>query len=697
MNSPTEPPKPAKPSSPDNGQIIQPTAFMPADGVQLKQRQPIKPVTIVLGFLMLLGGIVVWFLFTAKSVIVQTVPQAAELTISGGVKLEIADHFLMRQGQYQLTATLPGYYPIELPLDVDEQQNQTQQFEFKKLPGHLTVATTPSVAAQIWIDDQLIGSNDKELMNIEAGTHQIKIQTEQYFAHTDTIVITGKDQHQTINVTLKPAWSDISLTSDPVGSQLSSNGKVIGVTPFVGTLLQGAHQLTLALPGYKGWEQTISVTAGGNIDMPPIYLERNDGRLQLSASPKDVSVTLNGLYQGKTPLELVLTADQPHQLTLFKDGYEQSEQSISVPSGENRELKVKLTPNLGEITIVSNYQDALLYIDDRLMGRANQSVTLTTKRHRVVVKKDGYIDYQTTVLPRGGLKQVVKVRLKTLEQVKWEKVKPQIATTVGTKLKLFKPEGVFTMGASRREQGRRANEAPRRISLKRPFYLGINEISNGEFRRFLKLHSSGHVKGNSLNNDDHPVVNISWKQAALFCNWLSEKEKLPLFYNVEEEEIVGVNPQSNGYRLPTEAEWAWSTRYNKGNMLKYSWGNQLPPAPDSGNFADRSGAAILGNIQATYNDKFAVTAPVGSFPANDRGLYDLSGNVAEWVTDFYEIKTGLSQKIEKDPLGGEKGDYHVIRGSSWAHGTMTELRLSFRDYGSEPRNDVGFRIARFVE
>ena len=178
---------------------------------------------------------------------------------------------------------------------------------------------------------------------------------------------------------------------------------------------------------------------------------------------------------------------------------------------------------------------------------------------------------------------------------------------------------------------------------------------------------------------------------------MSEKEKLPLFYNVEEEEIVGVNPQSNGYRLPTEAEWAWSTRYNKGNMLKYSWGNQLPPAPDSGNFADRSGAAILGNIQATYNDKFAVTAPVGSFPANDRGLYDLSGNVAEWVTDFYEIKTGLSQKIEKDPLGGEKGDYHVIRGSSWAHGTMTELRLSFRDYGSEPRNDVGFRIARFVE
>ncbi|MFT4924216.1 MAG: sulfatase activating formylglycine-generating enzyme [Phenylobacterium sp.] len=679
-------------------QMIEATAFTPADGEQVRQRRVIKPASVVVATLLMLGAIVVWFLFTAKSVVVQTTPQTNNITITGGVKFKIADHFLMREGDYQLNAQLPGYYPLEQTISVGEPQNQTQQFEFKKLPGHLTVATSPAVSATIWIDDIEIGSSETALKSIAAGAHKIKILAPRYFEHTQAITINGKDEHQTLAVTLKPAWADVTLNSDPVGSTLNSNGLAVGTTPFVGTLLQGSHQLSLSLPGYKSWQKTITVAAGINVDMPLVYLEKLDGRLQLKASPSAVSVTLNGNYQGKTPLELVLAANQDHQLTLFKDGYEQSQQTISVPSGETRHINVKLTPTLGEVTISSNYQDALLYIDDRLMGRANQTVTLTNKRHKVVVKKDGYIDFQTTIMPRTGLKQLVNVKLKTLEEDKWEKIKPQIATAVGTTLKLFKPDGVFTMGASRREQGRRANEATRRVALNRPFYLGVKEISNAEFRHYVKLHSSGHVKGNSLNNDNHPVVNISWQQAALYCNWLSEKEKLPLFYQVEEGLISGFNQQSTGYRLPTEAEWAWSTRLNNnGQMMKYSWGKQLPPTPGSGNFADRSGAAILGFIQASYNDKYAVTAPVGSFAANDRGLYDLSGNVAEWMTDFYEVKTGLSSKIEKDPLGGETGDYHVIRGASWAHGTMTQLRLSFRDYGVDPRNDVGFRIARFVD
>ncbi|MFT5164546.1 MAG: sulfatase activating formylglycine-generating enzyme [Alteromonadaceae bacterium] len=678
--------------------VIQPTAFVPADGEQTRQRRQIKPATVITASILLLGAIVVWFLFTAKSVVVQTLPKTSDMTVSGGIKFKISDHFLMRQGYYQLDANLPGYYPLSQQIAVDEQQNQTRQFEFKKLPGHLSVDTNPAgIKAQVWIDEKLIGNTGEKLSDIGAGEHQLTIKSKMYFAYSQTLIITGMDKHQSQAVTLTPAWADVTVTSDPSDAQLSSNGEPVGSTPFNGQLLQGNHQLTVSLPGYKDWQHTIDITAGKRIDLPSVYLQRNDGRLQLNTSPKSVSVTLDGNYLGKTPLELILTADQPHQLTLFKDGYQQKAQSVEVPSGQSQTLSLKLEPQLGQISIVSNYKDALLYIDDRLMGRANQTLTLTAKQHKVVIKKEGYIDFQTTVLPRAGLEQVVNIRLKTLEQDKWDKIKPQIATSLGSTLKLFKPKGVFVMGASRREQGRRANEVTRRVALKRPFYLGTKEVSNAEFRHFLKLHSSGHVKGNSLNNDNHPVVNISWKQAALFCNWLSEKEKLPVFYQVEENEIVAINQKSNGYRLPTEAEWAWSTRYKNGTMLKYSWGDQMPPSPGAGNFADRSGAAILGNIQATYNDQYPVTAPVGSFTANDLGIYDLSGNVAEWMTDYYEIKTGLSQKIENDPISSQSGDHHVIRGASWAHGTMTQLRLSFRDYGNEPRNDVGFRIARFVE
>jgi formylglycine-generating enzyme required for sulfatase activity len=81
-------------------------------------------------------------------------------------------------------------------------------------------------------------------------------------------------------------------------------------------------------------------------------------------------------------------------------------------------------------------------------------------------------------------------------------------------------------------------------------------------------------------------------------------------------------------------------------MLKYPWGDSLPPAKKSGNFADISGAAILGNVQPKYNDKYPVSAPVASFNKNQKGIYDLAGNVAEWSHDLYEIQTGLSSKVQ---------------------------------------------------
>jgi formylglycine-generating enzyme required for sulfatase activity len=95
-----------------------------------------------------------------------------------------------------------------------------------------------------------------------------------------------------------------------------------------------------------------------------------------------------------------------------------------------------------------------------------------------------------------------------------------------------------------------------------------------------------------------------------------------------------------------------------------------------------------------YNDNYIVSAPVKTFPADSRGIYDLAGNVAEWVHDYYEIPS--AERIT-NPLGPESGEYHVIRGSSWMHGTITDLRLTFRDYGSDGRPDMGFRIARFAE
>src|SRR5690606_13636205 len=84
-----------------------------------------------------------------------------------------------------------------------------------------------------------------------------------------------------------------------------------------------------------------------------------------------------------------------------------------------------------------------------------------------------------------------------------------IETSLGQELTLI-PAGQFTMGSSRREQGRRSNEVLRRVKLSRAFYLGVREVSNAEFRQFMAEHDSGGFGGISLNDDDQPVVNVGW-------------------------------------------------------------------------------------------------------------------------------------------------------------------------------------------
>ena len=110
----------------------------------------------------------------------------------------------------------------------------------------------------------------------------------------------------------------------------------------------------------------------------------------------------------------------------------------------------------------------------------------------------------------------------------------------------------------------------------------------------------------------------------------------------------------------------------------------------------RQAADLVTFVLTAYDDGFAVTAPVGSFEANARGMYDMSGNVSEWVNDFFEIRPVRGEPLV-DPTGPETGDRHVVRGASWAKASRSELRLAYRNAGRDGNLDTGFRIARYVD
>jgi formylglycine-generating enzyme required for sulfatase activity len=190
---------------------------------------------------------------------------------------------------------------------------------------------------------------------------------------------------------------------------------------------------------------------------------------------------------------------------------------------------------------------------------------------------------------------------------------------------------------------------------------------------------------------------VTWQDAAEYCNWLSQQEGLPPAYQSQGGKLAPVQPATVGYRLPTEAEWEWAARANRdGSLRKYPWGDVLPVPAGAGNFGDRRAQPLLQTVLADLDDGYPATAPTGSFAANALGFHDLGGNVAEWTTDLYTVQPASSASAV-DPMAAAPGNMHVIRGSSWRHATVTELRAAFRDSGNGRRDDVGFRIARYAE
>lgn len=172
----------------------------------------------------------------------------------------------------------------------------------------------------------------------------------------------------------------------------------------------------------------------------------------------------------------------------------------------------------------------------------------------------------------------------------------------------------------------------------------------------------------------HPVVNVNWPDAKAFCRWLTEKERKGGKLSAGEE-----------YRLPTDAEWSWAvgigrregngTPDEKNGKLKniYPWGKQWPPPDSVGNYDDYSIYRVFG-----FHDGYARTSPVGSFPANAQGFYDLGGNVWEWCEDWYDT----AQK------------HRVLRGGSWINHVQDFLLSPYRDrVAPGTRYDCyGFRV-----
>ena len=510
--------------------LIQPTPFVVITPQPLQRPPRLPPGIWKYIAAALATGITIYYIATARSVAIDITPGADRVDISGGLHLHWRGVHLLWSGRYRLMASRAGYETLDVPLSVTTASVQRVRFNLQKLGGYLRVVSTP-VGALLSVDGVARGATPIASLVLPPGAHDVGLSALDYAPYSARINVLGQGRRETLQIELKPQWAWVSVTTTPAGAQVRLGERVLGVTTGRVRVPQGERLLTVKLKGYKVRQQRVHVAPGIAQQLPPLALERADGLIEVRTQPADAAVSVDGQYRGQSPLELALPPGRAYQLSFLKPGYRRVERSATPQAEGEFTINVGLAPEQGNLILAATPADAQVFIDGKPHGAARQTVTLDTRPHDVEIRKAGYVGYRERITPRPDFPQEIRVTLVSTEVARRTSTAKQLVTATGQKMRLIFP-GAFTMGSGPRDPGHRPNETQHEVTLTRPYYLGVLEITNAEYRKFQAQHTSGKFLTVDLNDDKAPAVNLSWFNAARYCNWLSAQERLPPFYDI---------------------------------------------------------------------------------------------------------------------------------------------------------------------
>jgi len=243
-----------------------------------------------------------------------------------------------------------------------------------------------------------------------------------------------------------------------------------------------------------------------------------------------------------------------------------------------------------------------------------------------------------------------------------------ITNSIGMKLVLI-PKGTFDMGSAATDRGADLDEPQHQVTLSRDFYIGQFEVTQSQYEEVMGINPNQFPRDKRIDPFNYPVA-LSWTDAAKFCKQLS---------GLPEEKKAG-----RIYRLPTEAEWEYACRAGTSTAF-----HGCSAFPDGTN--DDALAVAIAWTSANSNNQ---TQPVGQKLPNGFGLYDMQGNVFEWINDFYNASYyAVSPSV--DPLGPSSGGSYVTRGGVFlADSGYARCSNRTNSISGNTAYTIGFRVAR---
>ncbi|ODS25008.1 hypothetical protein AB835_00435 [Candidatus Endobugula sertula] len=647
-------------------------------------------VTIVLGGVLLVALLnYIFWLFPVKGYSIDVMP--ADAKASHFIKMKQGAGFYFQGVLYTLSDKLAievGAKDFESKIvNITPTTRSTLYITLEPSPGTLIGNTEPSDVNTAWtINGELVHIGENLEHRIPPGNYNISINNTFYQPINDTLIL---ERNQTVNKSwaLETVKGHLTINTTPVNGDVYINKEWVGTAPIIIEKPSGNYDIKVVAEGYETTHEVVEINNKTTYLKRQYKLEPQKGTLSLTISPEGGELIVGGVAVGESrgsTFNIPVVANTTHSIHYSKPGYFDFSDTATVTPGENKALAITLKKEIGMVNI-NTFPAAAILIDGKPEGQGTLIKKLPAVKHKLEFVLPGYRSQVRYVIPSSKSAKTIKVNMLTEFEARRKEGKPLFVSTLGIVMQQVKPTQ-FTMGSPANEKGRKRNEFQIKVGFSRKIWVSRHEITEAQYAVFDA----------SKPNSKLPVTDISWSDAVSYCNWLSEKEGLPVFYQMKGSRIIGFNVKSKGYRLLTEAEWEWLAKKSKRSLSTvYPWGNHERIPKNTGNFADKSMKGSVTFYLKQYEDGFTRKAPVGSFKADRLGLYDLAGNVSEWVHDRYTNTPPSVSGIAVDYMGATRGVEHIVKGASYQSGRLAELRSAYKESSKSGTPTIGFRIARY--